>query len=153
MFRCFEVAKALVKEIIQRFGIPKRAYNINGTHFVNQIIQNVTKTLSMKLKNHFASHPQQDWWRETMGLLKLNSKGNGRNKNKPGMLPPSGVTKHADKKVLVHLQGRLYHFPLLGESKTRVSYLFLTLSYRFSQQKRLFLLMSYHRKKSRRTLR
>ncbi|XP_041423616.1 protein NYNRIN-like [Xenopus laevis] len=52
------VAKALTKEIIPRFGIPEHIYSDNGSHFVNQIITQLTKHFSISLKNHCAYHPQ-----------------------------------------------------------------------------------------------
>ena len=52
------VAKALVKDIIPRFGIPERIYSDNGSHFVNNTITMIAQHLSINLKNHCAYHPQ-----------------------------------------------------------------------------------------------
>ncbi|KAI3357156.1 hypothetical protein L3Q82_015459 [Scortum barcoo] len=51
------VAKALLQEIIPRWGIPTKLSSDNGTHFVNQAIQEVGAYLGIDLKNHCAYHP------------------------------------------------------------------------------------------------
>ncbi len=51
------VAKTLVREIFPRFGIPERMYHDNGTHFVNSIIQHLTKAMGIEMKHHCAYHP------------------------------------------------------------------------------------------------
>ncbi|KAI3364835.1 hypothetical protein L3Q82_001028 [Scortum barcoo] len=51
------VAKALLQEIIPRWGIPTKSSSDNGTHFVNQAIQEVSAYLGIDLKNHCAYHP------------------------------------------------------------------------------------------------
>lgn len=53
------VAKALLAEIIPRWGIPvKLTSSDNGTHFNNELIKQVCKYLGMKLNFHTAYHPQ-----------------------------------------------------------------------------------------------
>ncbi|CAJ0961732.1 unnamed protein product, partial [Ranitomeya imitator] len=52
------VAKAVLKEIIPRSGIPGKIYSDNGPDFVNQAISLLAKTLSIELNNHCAYHPQ-----------------------------------------------------------------------------------------------
>lgn len=52
------VAKALVKEIIPRHGIPERIYSDNGAHFVNQLITTIGKQLQINLKPHCSYNPQ-----------------------------------------------------------------------------------------------
>lgn len=52
------VAKAICKDIIPAHGIPETLYSDNGTHFVNEIVQNMADHLQINLKNHCAYHPQ-----------------------------------------------------------------------------------------------
>ncbi|XP_055512107.1 protein NYNRIN-like [Leucoraja erinacea] len=52
------VAKALLRDIIPRFGIPEKIYSDNGSHFVNEVIEKLTVTLKIQLKHHFSYHPQ-----------------------------------------------------------------------------------------------
>ena len=52
------VAKALITEIIPRWGIPKKLSSDNGSHFVNQAIQQLSKYVGIDLRNHCAYHPQ-----------------------------------------------------------------------------------------------
>ncbi|KAL3999246.1 mannosyl-glycoprotein endo-beta-N-acetylglucosaminidase [Sarotherodon galilaeus] len=51
------VAKALLSEIIPRWGIPEKITSDNGTHFVNQALE-ISKQLGFKLQTHCAYHPQ-----------------------------------------------------------------------------------------------
>lgn len=67
------VAKALVKDIIPRFGVPSRLYSDNGSHFVNEIIDHLTKTLCIDCKRHCSYHPQS---------AELVERSNGTIKNK-----------------------------------------------------------------------
>lgn len=91
------VAKALVKEILPRFGVPERTYSVNGIHFVNQIIQRVSKTLCIQLKNHFASQPPSAGFVErNNGPVKNKLKRQWKKQKEMGVLPPSGVTEYAD---------------------------------------------------------
>lgn len=52
------VAKALCKSIIPYFGIPEKLYSDNGSHFVNDVIKEMSRHLKITLKNHCAYHPQ-----------------------------------------------------------------------------------------------
>ena len=52
------VAKVLLQEIIPRWGIPARLSSDNGSHFVNQAIQEISMHLDIDLRTHCAYHPQ-----------------------------------------------------------------------------------------------
>jgi len=52
------VAKALITEIIPRWGIPKKLSSDNGSHFVNQAIQQLSQYVGINLHTHCAYHPQ-----------------------------------------------------------------------------------------------
>uniref|UniRef100_A0AAQ4RBM9 Integrase catalytic domain-containing protein n=1 Tax=Gasterosteus aculeatus aculeatus TaxID=481459 RepID=A0AAQ4RBM9_GASAC len=51
------VAKALISEIIPRWGIPSKISSDNGSHFVNQAITELGAYLGIDLKTHCAYHP------------------------------------------------------------------------------------------------
>uniref|UniRef100_A0AAQ4QZA3 Uncharacterized protein n=1 Tax=Gasterosteus aculeatus aculeatus TaxID=481459 RepID=A0AAQ4QZA3_GASAC len=51
------VAKALISEIIPRWGIPSKISSDNGSHFVNQAITELSAYLGIDLKTHCAYHP------------------------------------------------------------------------------------------------
>jgi len=51
------VAKALLTEIIPRWGIPEKISSDNGTHFVNQALKQVGEYLGIDLRQHCAYHP------------------------------------------------------------------------------------------------
>uniref|UniRef100_A0A7N8WJ00 ribonuclease H n=1 Tax=Mastacembelus armatus TaxID=205130 RepID=A0A7N8WJ00_9TELE len=51
------VAKALLKEIIPRWGLPSKLSSDNGSHFVNNVIQSLSVSLQINLKTHCAYHP------------------------------------------------------------------------------------------------
>lgn len=66
------VAKALVKDIIPRFGLAEKIYSDNGPHFVNHVIAHIGKALNIEIKNHCAYHPQSAGLVErTNGTIKL----------------------------------------------------------------------------------
>lgn len=52
------MAKALVKDIIPRFGLPEKIYSDSGPHFVNHVIGHIGRVLNIEIKNHCACHPQ-----------------------------------------------------------------------------------------------
>ena len=52
------VAKALLMEIIPRWGIPRKFFSDRGTHFVNKVLEEVSKKLGIEMKFHCAYHPQ-----------------------------------------------------------------------------------------------
>ncbi|XP_041868122.1 uncharacterized protein LOC121656940 [Melanotaenia boesemani] len=52
------VAKALVTEIIPRWGIPAKVSSDNGSHFVNAALKEVSGLLGFQLKTHCSYHPQ-----------------------------------------------------------------------------------------------
>ncbi|XP_047676510.1 uncharacterized protein LOC113649215 isoform X1 [Tachysurus fulvidraco] len=51
------VAKALLSEIIPRWGIPDKISSDNGTPFVNQALRRVGEYLGIDLRQHCAYHP------------------------------------------------------------------------------------------------
>lgn len=51
------VAKALLTEIIPRWGIPTKLSSDNGTHFVNSAITQISEFLAIDLRQHCAYHP------------------------------------------------------------------------------------------------
>ena len=53
-----ELAKALLREIIPRYGLPLSIGYDNGTAFAPEIIQTLSKTLMVKWKLHTAYRPQ-----------------------------------------------------------------------------------------------
>ena len=52
------VAKALCKHIIPDHGIPRVLWSDNGSHFVNEIVDNMSTHLGITLKHHCSYHPQ-----------------------------------------------------------------------------------------------
>ncbi|MGL5581012.1 MAG: RNase H family protein, partial [Cetobacterium sp.] len=52
------VAKMLLKEIVPRWGIPKKISSDNGSHFVNSAIKKLGDQLKLNLVNHCAYRPQ-----------------------------------------------------------------------------------------------
>ncbi|XP_027142002.1 protein NYNRIN-like [Larimichthys crocea] len=52
------VTKALLTEIIPRWGIPSRISSDNGTHFVNAAVEAVGQFLGIDMKKHCVYHPQ-----------------------------------------------------------------------------------------------
>lgn len=51
------MVKALVREIIPRWGLPCRLSGDNGSHFVNAAIEETSKYLNTDLRTHCAYHP------------------------------------------------------------------------------------------------
>ena len=51
------VAKALISEIIPRWGIPTKISSDNGSHFVNEAITELSAYMGIDLKTHCAYHP------------------------------------------------------------------------------------------------
>ena len=56
--RASEVALCLLREIVPRFGFPSSTGSDNGPDFVADIVQEASKTLSIKRKLHTAYRPQ-----------------------------------------------------------------------------------------------
>lgn len=52
------VAKALVTEIIPRWGIPKKISSDNGSHFANDVITHIGEYFGIDMRKHCAYHPQ-----------------------------------------------------------------------------------------------
>ena len=53
-----EVAKALLRDIIPRYGLPLSIGSDNGLAFVSEIIQTLCRTLGIKWKLHTVYRPQ-----------------------------------------------------------------------------------------------
>ncbi|TEA34149.1 hypothetical protein DBR06_SOUSAS2710007, partial [Sousa chinensis] len=53
-----EVAKALLKDIIARFGLPRSLQSNNGTTFVSQVTKAVMSALGIKRTLHSVWRPQ-----------------------------------------------------------------------------------------------
>ena len=53
-----EVAKALLRDILLRYGLPLSLGSDNGPAFVSEIIQTLSRTLGIKWKLHTAYGPQ-----------------------------------------------------------------------------------------------
>ena len=53
-----EVAKALLRDILPRYGLPLSIGSDNGPAFVSEIIQTLSRTLGIKWKLHTAYRPQ-----------------------------------------------------------------------------------------------
>ena len=53
-----EVTKALLRDIIPRYGMPLTIGSDNGPAFVAEIVQQVAKALQIRWKLHSAYHPQ-----------------------------------------------------------------------------------------------
>ena len=51
------VAKALLREIIPRWGIPNKISSDNGTHFTNEAITQLGAYLGIDIRKHCAYHP------------------------------------------------------------------------------------------------
>ncbi|XP_077782873.1 protein NYNRIN-like [Podarcis muralis] len=60
------VARALLQDIIPRFGVPRRLDSDRGTHFTAQIVQLVAKALRIKWDLHTPYHPQSSGQVERM---------------------------------------------------------------------------------------
>ena len=52
------VVKALITEIITRWGIPSRISSDNGSHFVNDIIRKLGSYFGIGLRQHCAYHSE-----------------------------------------------------------------------------------------------
>ena len=52
------VVKALLTEIVPRWGIPRKFSSDRGTHVVNKVLEEVSKKLGIEMKFHCAYHPQ-----------------------------------------------------------------------------------------------
>ncbi|XP_062863525.1 uncharacterized protein LOC134325307 [Trichomycterus rosablanca] len=52
------VAKILMREIIPRFGIPRKISSDNGPSFVGKILTHISDVIGMPLHKHCAYHPQ-----------------------------------------------------------------------------------------------
>ncbi|XDV39368.1 hypothetical protein PO909_008623 [Leuciscus waleckii] len=50
------VAKALLTEIVPRWGVPRKISSDNGRHFVNEAIKQVGKFLGIDMRTHCAYH-------------------------------------------------------------------------------------------------
>ena len=53
-----EVTKKLLTELIPRFGLPRSIGSDNGPAFIDQVVQEVCKTLQIKWRLHSAYRPQ-----------------------------------------------------------------------------------------------
>jgi transposase InsO family protein len=58
MERASEEAKALLKEIIPRFGLPQTLQTDNGPTFISQVTKEVVQALGIKYHLHSAWRPQ-----------------------------------------------------------------------------------------------
>ncbi|KAK5933625.1 hypothetical protein CgunFtcFv8_014089 [Champsocephalus gunnari] len=52
------VAKALLREIIPRWGLPDKMSSDNGSHFANEAITQIGEYMDMDIRKHCAYHPQ-----------------------------------------------------------------------------------------------
>ncbi|XP_029285792.1 protein NYNRIN-like isoform X1 [Cottoperca gobio] len=52
------VAKILLREIIPRWGLPKKVSSDNGSHFANEAIAQIGEYLGMDIRKHCSYHPQ-----------------------------------------------------------------------------------------------
>ncbi|XP_034087457.1 protein NYNRIN-like [Gymnodraco acuticeps] len=52
------VAKALLREIIPRWGLPDNISSDNGSHFANEAITQIGEYMGMDIRKHCAYHPQ-----------------------------------------------------------------------------------------------
>ena len=59
------MAKALLREVIPRYGLPLYIGYDNGLAFVSEIIQTLSKTLRVKWKLHFVACLQATKLRES----------------------------------------------------------------------------------------
>uniref|UniRef100_A0A670IS81 Gag-Pol polyprotein n=1 Tax=Podarcis muralis TaxID=64176 RepID=A0A670IS81_PODMU len=60
------VARALLQDIIPRYGIPRRLDSDRGTHFTAEVVQLVAKTLQIRWDLHTPYHPQSSGQVERM---------------------------------------------------------------------------------------
>ena len=59
------VAKALLREIIPRWGLPDNISSNNGSHFANEAITQIGEYMGMDIRKHCAYHPQSGGGVET----------------------------------------------------------------------------------------
>lgn len=52
-----DVAKALLSEILPRWGIPTKISSDNGTHFINDALTQIGQMLGIDMRRHCAYHP------------------------------------------------------------------------------------------------
>ncbi|KAK7925084.1 hypothetical protein WMY93_007394 [Mugilogobius chulae] len=52
------VVKALITEVVPRWGIPEKISSDNGSHFVNKAVEEVGRFLGINLRRHCSYHPQ-----------------------------------------------------------------------------------------------
>ena len=52
------VVKALRMEIVPRWGIPRKFSSDRGAHFVNKVLEVVSKKLGIEMKFYCAYHPK-----------------------------------------------------------------------------------------------
>ncbi|XP_040215524.1 protein NYNRIN-like [Rana temporaria] len=115
------VAKALLRDIIPRFGIPEKIYSDNGSHFVNKTIQHLTEVMGIQVKNHCAYHPQSAGLVERHnGILKnkLRKAMEETGKNWMYCLPLAVTSMHISPtqeglSPFEMIHGRPYRIPLL----------------------------------------
>jgi transposase InsO family protein len=80
-----EVVKALLREIIPRYGLPLSIRSDNGPAFVAEIVQDLAKILKIKWKLHTAYRPQSSGKVEYMNqTLKITLSKLYKRHNLPG---------------------------------------------------------------------
>lgn len=117
------VARALCHDIIPRFSLAETIYSNNGSHFSNQIIDNIGQKLGINMKKHCSYSPKSVGLIERMnGTIKCRLRkthiSTGRNwvQCLPIVLMTIRITPDKDglspfEKVF----GRPYRMPELGE--------------------------------------
>ncbi|XP_033020896.1 uncharacterized protein LOC117055470 [Lacerta agilis] len=67
------VARALLQEIILRFGVPRRLDSDRGTHFTAEVVQQIAKALGIKWELHTPYHPASSGQVERMNQENLSA--------------------------------------------------------------------------------
>lgn len=90
IFCANEVAKAPLTAIIPRWGIPSKISSDSGTHFANEVLDQIGKLFGTEIQKHCADHPASG------GAIK---RENATLKNKLAKSPSHCLDVHVNEKT------------------------------------------------------